>query len=611
MRDKEPVMDSIKEKLSRTPSSPGVYQMKNAAGDVIYVGKAINLKKRLASYFTKLVQPDLKTSVLVRQISTFDIIITKTEKEALILESNLIKRYRPRYNVILKDDKRYPSLKMDIRNPYPTLSIVRKIQKDHALYFGPFSSAQAVRQSLKFINKTFKLRKCSDTSFRRRSRPCLFYQMNACLAPCCRQVDKPEYNRIVKEVVLFLKGRTPDLIRKLRNDMYQASDGLFFEKAAMIRDKIMALEATLEKQVSVTTDFADKDVIGLAKADDVVLLTILFVRSGFLMGSRHFNFAQTLSTDAEIMDTFIRQYYEKAGFIPREILIQVEPDHMTAVADWLSEIKGRKTHLACPRKGEKLHLVNMAAENAENALSDLLAGNVQDIDLLHRLQKKLGLDRVPEKIECIDNSNLYGKEPVAGIVAFLKGKPDRSSYRKYKIETITRPDDYGTMAEVLTRRYVKNGGADPYPDLLMLDGGKGQLNIAVSVFRELADKQPIDIISIAKKDEEKGELQDKIYKPGRANAINFGKDVDLLFFLQTIRDEAHRFAITFHRKRRTDTALRSALDSIPGIGEKRKKVLLKHYGGIENIRAAALEELSALPGMNRNVAESVLNALKD
>lgn len=603
-------MDStILDKLSRTPSGAGVYLMKNSSGDVLYVGKARNLRKRLSSYFTKQVQPDLKTGVLVKQISTFDIIITNTENEALILESNLIKRYRPRYNVILKDDKRYPSLRLNITSPFPTLSIVRKIKKDHALYFGPFSSSQAVRQTLKFINKTFKLRKCSDHSFKHRSRPCLFYQMNACLAPCCRHVEKADYYRMVKEVVLFLKGRTPDLIRKLRRDMIQASEHLDFEKAAMVRDKIAALEATLEKQVSVTTDFTDRDIIGMAKTSEMVMLTILFVRNGFLIGSRHFNFAETLSTDSEIMESFIRQYYEKARFIPREILLHIPLDDITSVSGLITDWKGRKVDLIYPQKGEKLRLVNMAAENAQNALDDLIAKKSDITDLLNRLQRKLRLTRTPNRIECIDNSNIYGKEPVAGIVVFRDGKPDKSSYRKFKITSVTKPDDYATMAEVLGRRYGKADKADPYPDLLMLDGGKGQLNIAVSILEELKLNRLFDMISIAKKDETKGELQDKIYKPGQANAISFGKDMELLFYLQNIRDEAHRFAITFHRKRRNAKALGSILDEIAGVGKTRKEVLLKHFGGIENIRAATIDELSALPGMNRKVAQAVLSVL--
>jgi len=601
--------NTILEKFSRTPATPGVYLMKNAEGDVIYVGKAGNLKKRLASYFSKSRQPDLKTGVLVKQIAAFDLIITKTQNEALILESNLIKRYRPRYNVILKDDKRYPSLRLDIRSPFPVLTVVRKIKKDHALYFGPFSSATAVRRTLKFINKTFKLRKCSDRSFRKRSRPCLFYQMNACLAPCCFPVDKTQYNAIVKEVVLFLKGRTPDLIRRLKRDMHQASESLDFEYAATIRDKIHALESTLEKQVSVITDFKDRDVIGLNRSNGLLLLTVLFVRGGFLLGSRHFSFMESMATDEEIIDSFVRQYYEKARFIPKEVLVPVEWEHMSTAADILSDWKGRRVDIIRPRRGEKKSLIDMALQNAQNALKDLAADAAVQKELLERLQKRLKLGRFPKRIECVDNSNISGTNPVAGLVVFENGKPFKSGWRKYNIKTVDKPDDYGTMYEVLSRRYGDGGIQDPLPDLLMLDGGKGQLNIAVAVLKDLGIKKPFDVISIAKKNEKKGETQDKIYSPGRANPITFGKETDLLLFLENIRDETHRFAVTFHRRQRSRTSMASVLDTIPGIGKKRRDVLLRHFGGIENIRAATPDELSALPGMNRKAAESVLKTL--
>lgn len=597
--------DSLNEKLTRVPSEPGVYLMKDAGGKVIYVGKARNLKKRLISYFANSKQLDMKTEVLVKKVSTFETIITGTEKEALILESNLIKRHRPRYNVILKDDKRYPSLRLDIKSPYPNLTIVRKIENNGAKYFGPFASSQAVRQTLKMINKTFKLRKCKTKTFKNRSRPCLNYQMGICLAPCCLDVDKTAYNETVKEVALFLKGRTPDLIKKIKKEMISAAKVQDYERAAVLRDKMFALEKTLEKQVSVTTDFKDRDVIAIARSFESSLIMMLFVRGGYLLGTRHFYFTETMSTDAEMIGTFIRQYYEKTHFVPKEILVPIFLEDAPLLEDWLCNIKGAKVSIMCPQRAEKARLVKMAVQNAENELKDHLSSIAADMDVLARLQKRLQMDRIPGRIECFDNSNISGTEAVSSMVVFEKGKPEKSSYRKYKIKTVKEHDDYAYMAEVLKRRYGKGEKSKPYPDLLMVDGGKGQLNIAVSVIKELNLEEDFEIIGIAKKDEKKGETEDKIYKTKRANPVIFGREGDLLHFLQRIRDEAHRFAISFHRKRRTKKSMRSALDPIPGIGKKRKETLFKHFGSIKKIREATIEELSTLPGMNRNVAESV------
>ncbi len=602
---------NMHEKLSRVTSEPGVYLMKDAGGEVIYVGKAANLKKRLASYFTGPGQADMKTEILVKKISTFETILTRTEKEALILESNLIKRYKPRYNVILKDDKRYPSLRLDLSSPYPNLVIVRKTKKDDALYFGPFASSAAVRQTLKIISKTFKLRKCKLKDFKSRTRPCLNYQMAACLGPCCLDVDKKRYNEIVKEVTLFLKGRTPDLIQKVKREMMAAAELQEYEKAATLRDKLLAIEKTLEKQVAVTTDFKDRNVIGIARSTEFSLITLLFIRRGYLVGTRHFNFSETMSNDAEMIGTFIRQYYEKTPFIPNEVLVPIFLEDIPLLEELLHTIKGQKVSILWPQRGEKVRLVKMADQNAENGLRDLIASMATDMDILVRLRQRLKMGRIPLRIECIDASNIAGTEAVASIVVFEKGKPDKALYRKYKIKTVTEQNDYAYMAEVLKRRYGEGEKSKPHPDLLMVDGGRGQVNIAVSVMKDLELEEKFEIIGIAKKDETKGETDDKIYKPGRANPVNFGRAGDLLLFLQRMRDEAHRFAISFHRQRRRAALISSALDTIPGIGKKRKQTLLKHFGSIKKIRAAKLDELSALPGMNRKTAEAVQKALED
>jgi len=585
--------------------------MKDGVDEIIYIGKARNLKKRLASYFTKPVQPDIKTSVLVKKIESFDTILTSSEKEALILESNLIKRYRPRYNVFLKDDKRYPSIRLDTSHPFPSLTIVRKIKKDGSMYFGPFVSSQAVRQTLKMINKTFKLRKCKAGDFKTRTRPCLNSQMQRCLAPCCNDIDRNVYGEIVKEVILLLKGSTSDLIRKVKKEMISAAENQDYETASALRDKMFALEKTVEKQVVVSTDFIDRDVIGIAGSYELSLITVLIIRGGLLIGTRNFTFSETLSTHTEIIGTFIRQYYEKEPFIPKEILTTILLEDSALIEECLKNIKGKKVSIMWPRRGEKARLLEMADRNADISLKEEIASLTTDMKMLARLQKRIKISSLPERIECFDNSNISGKQPVAGMVVFEKGKSKKSSYRHYKINTVSKHDDYAYMDEVLRRRYGKGEKSKPYPDLLVVDGGKGQLNIAVSVVKDLKIEGRFDIIGIAKKDEKKGEVQDKIYKPGRVNPVNFGKEGDLLLFLQRVRDEAHRFAISFHRKRRGKSSIRSVLDTIPGIGKKRKQRLLKHFRSIKKIRAATIEELSAVSGMNRKAAEAVRERLGD
>jgi len=604
---------SIKDKLAKVSSQSGVYLMKDVFGKVIYVGKARNLKKRLASYFARIgnstSRTDMKTEILIRNISDFYTIITDSEKEALILESNLIKRYKPRYNVILKDDKRYPSLRLDIKNPYPNLMVVRKIAKDGALYFGPFSSSAAVQKTLKIIHKTFRLRKCKQKDFNRRTRPCLNYQISSCLGPCCLEVNNKIYDDIVKEVVLFLKGRTPDLIKKIKQEMISAANVHDFEKAAVLRDKMFALEQTLEKQVAVTNDFKDRDVLGIARSDENSMLTILFIRSGFLIGTRNFEFSKTISTESEMIAEFIRQYYDTTRFIPKEILTPKPLEDAFLTEEMLSTIKGQKVKILSPKRGEKFRLIKMADQNAKNSLRELIAEVSKDSQLLDRLHQRLKMNRIPFRIECFDNSSISGKDAVSCMVVFENGKPNKSLYRKYRLNTATAKDDYACMAEVLSRRYGKGKTSEPYPDILMVDGGKGQLSIAVSVLTSLKLEKKIQLISIAKRNEKKGETQDKIYKPGQANPVNFGREGDLILLLERIRDEAHRFAISFHRKRRIKTLMHSSLDSIQGVGEKRKLILLKHFKSIKKIRAATLEELSALPGISYNIAEKIKNSL--
>jgi len=603
--------NDILKKLTPVSTEPGVYLMKDAVGTVIYIGKARNLKKRLSSYFKTSGRLDIKAGILMNKIDDIETIITGTEKEALILESNLIKKHRPRYNVILKDDKRYPSLRIDLNQKYPTFSIVRKIGVDDAKYFGPFASAQAVRETLRTINKTFKLRKCRAKDFRTRTRPCLHCQMEGCLAPCCLDVDPAVYHEQVGEAVMFLKGRTPDLLRKVKKQMEDAARVQEFEKAARLRDKIFSLERTIEKQIAVTTDFKDRDVFALTRSPEFSVITVLAVRNGFLTGTRHYNFSETISTEEEMLAAFIRQYYDRHPFLPDELLTSIKLEDAYLTEEWLRDIKKKKTHIVYPKRGEKARLANLAVHNGENELKNILASHSAEMNLLRRLQKKLKMSQLPARIECFDNSYISGTEPVAAMVVFENGRAQKDRYRKYRIQTVSEHDDYAYMDEVLKRRFGKGNHSKPYPDLLMVDGGKGQLNIAMAVVRDLGLEGEFDVVGIAKKNERKGEKRDKIFKPGRANPLSFGREGDLLLFLQRVRDEAHRFAVTFHRRRRAKKSLQSALDTIPGVGSKRKATLLKHFQTLKNIRTADLDEISSLPGFNRRTAESVLKALSN
>lgn len=599
----------LTETIKGISDKPGVYIMKDAGGRVIYVGKAINLHKRVTSYFQRQEAQSAKTALMVTRVADIETVVTASEKEALILESNLIKRHRPRFNVVLKDDKRYPSIRIKIKAPFPKIEIVRKTPKDGAVYFGPFASAHAVRQTVKMINKTFPLRKCSDRSMGHRTRPCIHHQMGQCLAPCCLNVDPLVYKAIVKEVILFLKGRTPELIKRVRRQMLKAAEQLDFESAAALRDRMQALEKTLERQVTVTTDFLDRDVIGISGDTEFRILTVMTLRRGFLQGIRHFELTQVPAEPGELIAQFMGQYYQETHGIPIEVLVPALPDNVALLQDTLSEWKMRRVRIRQPVKGEKRRLLEMAENNAANTLRERIRKASQEADVLEGLKRRLHMDRLPQRIECFDNSNLAGTNPVSAMVVFAEGRPFKSGYRRFAIRTVVAPDDYASMAEVLTRRYQKINAANPQPDLLLVDGGKGQLGIAVSVLTELGLAGRFSVAGVAKKDIQRGEFEDKIYLPNQANPVNLGRDGRLLLLLQQIRDEAHRFAITFQRKQRNRAMVGSALDRVTGVGSKRKALLLKHFGGIKQIRAATVEELSELPGINFALAKAIKESL--
>jgi len=599
----------LQDQWRQVSHSPGVYLMKSAAGQVLYVGKARDLKKRLASYMLNMAGPadriDAKTQVLLKKIENFETILTRTEKEALILEANLIKTYRPRYNVLLKDGKRYPSLCLDVRHPFPRLTIVRKTPNNGARYFGPFSSATAVHQTLKVIHKTFKLRKCSDRAFNHRQRPCLRHQMKRCLGPCCLPVTPDQYQAVVREVSLFLNGRTQDLIDAARHEMAVATQALNFEYAAVLRDKIYALAQTTEKQVVVSNDFMDRDVLALAESAAGKVIAVLAIRHGKLLSAHYHHIAETLSSDGELLSVFIRQYYDETPFVPQEIIIPMPLADDDLLAQWLAERAAHGVRLHWPRRGEKVRLVKLAGQNARQRLVEIGQSQAGLQDMLELLRVKLHLSRPPGRIECFDNSHLQGQNPVSGMVVFENGRPLTSAYRKYRLRSNSLADDYAYMHEVLTRRYGKDEKSRPFPDLLVVDGGKGQLNIALKIVDELGLAGAFAMVGLAKKDQSRGEAQDKVYLPGRANAVNWGRNEGPLMFLQRIRDEAHRHVITFQRRRQRHSLTASVLDEIKGVGPRRRANLLKHFGSLKKIREASADDIAGAPGMSRVVAEAI------
>jgi excinuclease ABC subunit C len=614
-QNKDDPMPDLRAQLDRQletiPTQPGVYLFKDRNGKIIYVGKARHLKKRVRSYFQAGRPHDPKTRVLIARVAALDTIITHTEQEALILESNLIKRHRPRYNVVLKDDKRYPSLRLDLTQDFPKLNIVRKIRNDGALYFGPFASSAAVRQTLKFIYKTFKLRRCRNQTFHHRTRPCLNYQMGLCLGPCSMDVDPAVYRAVVDEVVAFLRGRAPALIRKIKTQMKSAADNQEFERAAALRDKMFALEKTLEKQVSVTSDFKDRDVVAMVGQDDITTVALLRVRGGFLLGSRQFDFESAIGSEERKMSLFLRQFYTDQQEIPPQILVNHLPDDLQMVASGLSRQRGAKVSIGIPRRGEKSILLHMAVQNAQKVLLECSDHRHVNLELLRRLQKRLGMRHPPNRIECFDNSNLAGTDPVSAMVVFEQGEPSPSGYRLYRLQTGVAGDDYAYMFEVLHRRLGKGPESAPLPDLLLVDGGKGQLNVALGVLEALGLRDRFSVVGIAKKNEALGEKTDKIFLPGRANPLQFGKDADLLLFLQRVRDEAHRSAVGYQRRTRGRQSLASSLDGLTGIGPKRKAALLRHFGSMDRIREATVEELSRVPGISTAVARTIQEAFSN
>jgi len=609
-------MNSLTQKIENLPTHPGVYLFKDKKGTILYVGKAGNIKHRVSSYFQKREGMDVKTLTMLEKVADIDTIVTDTEKEALILENNLIKAHRPRYNVKLRDDKNYPCLKLSMKEDFPTLTIVRRIKKDDSIYFGPYPSATSLKETLRLIRRLFPIRTCLDTKFSGRLRPCINYEMDRCAGPCCGKIDRDQYREIVHQVRMFLEGKNRNLVESLRKRMEEESEQLHFEKAARIRDQIEYIEHVIEKQKIVSSDFLDQDVIGFHRQDHTFVVHPLFIRGGKLLGGKGFTFPSTGLPEEEVLSAFLHQYYREGKFIPEQILIPKAIPEQDLVEQWLTELKGKRVRIFVPVKGDKKHLLKMACENAEQFL---FAKDELDKDkekLLEVLKEKLHLKKVPRRIEAFDISNLQGGNAVGSMVSFEEGKPNKEQYRHFKIKTIEGADDYGMMYEVLLRRYQKALEENDLPDLVLLDGGKGQLNVAQEVFKELKVKN-IDLISLAKERPlEETHLsrfrktEEKVFHPQYKEPLFLGRHSPLLHFLDRIRDEAHRFAITYHKKVRSRETIKSILGEIPGIGKVRQKELLKFFGGIEKIKEATLEELAGTPKMNRRAAQLVYDFFK-
>ena len=603
-------MDStVQEKYNRAPHRPGVYLMKDAKGRIIYVGKAKDLKKRLSAYFVKKTNHDAKTAALLEMIKDFEVVLTASDQEAFILESNLIKEYGPKYNVVLKDGKNYPLLRVDMHETYPAIQRVRKIKKDGALYFGPYSSSNSVNRTLKQIQKIFKLRKCKNTQFLNRTRPCLNYQIKACLGLCCNEVSPDSYKKQVQDAVLFLRGRTKQVVKKLEKRMAAHAKRREYEKAAQVRDTLFAVKKIMERQVVVSPDMKDRDIIGLAADKGRAVVTVMTVKSGYLIDTSHYPVDLGFKASDEILNAFIEQYYNKIGFLPDLILIDQKIENKSGLETVFCDRKGKKVSIHVPQRGEKKRLIEMAQTNAGQELEKILLREAQERAAVSMLKDVLKMKSLPSRIECYDNSNLSGQDPVSAMVVFQDGRPYRKGYRKFIIRNIDFQDDYAYMYQVLYRRFQKNKEEMPYPDLLVVDGGKGQLGMAMAVLAELDLEDRFVVVGLAKKNEDKKETSDKVYLPGRSNPVNTERAVKALYLLQQVRDEAHRFAITFQRKRREKRAGMSLLDQIPGIGPKKKQVLLTHFKGISKLRKASIQEIAGLKGMNETLAKVVREKL--
>ncbi len=621
---------AFEERLNALPQQPGIYQWKNAEGELLYVGKSKNLRDRMRSYFGS--PRGLKTQRMVAQIADFDIIITKNELEALLLEMTLIKQHRPRYNILLKDDKSYPYIKITIQEPIPRVLATRRVLDDGARYFGPYASVRSVRTTLDLLNRLFAFRpqdECNDSRFqrhRRMGKPCLYYDMKRCLGPCVPDLVAPEtYRQAIDSVCRFLEGKSDQIVRDLRERMHQAAEDLQFERAAYIRDQIQAIERVLEKQYVLRTVYTDQDVIAFARENGSAVVQVLFIRGGKLIGTEPYTLQGTEDeTDATLLGSFLTQFYDRVPEAPPYLLLADHVEEPVIIEQWLADKHGHKVEIQVPRRGNKKRLVEFATENACQKLKELRQQWMQDdtriANGLQELSDLLELPSPPQRIECYDISNTQGNQSVASMVVFQDGKAHPKAYRRFKIKTVVGANDVASISEVLLRRFNRAAGSlspdDPadtppdttwqgLPDLLCVDGGIGQVHAAQKALKESGFPQ-IPIIGIAK-GEERNRF-DIVREEPHAPVI-LARDSAARSLIQQIDEESHRFALAYHRKLRSKKALESPLDSIPGIGQKRKRLLLQAFGSLDAIARASVDELAVIPGMTRKAAQAIKSML--
>ncbi len=608
------------ERLAATPAGPGVYLMRDGAGGVLYVGKAASLRNRLRSYFASQSGLEPKIRKMVAQVADFDFIVTETDSEAVILECNLIKQHKPPYNARLKDDKSYPFIKIDYSEDFPQVYVTRRVTKDGSRYFGPFASAYSVRRTLALLKKLFPYRSCTKTITGNDPRPCLDYHIHRCIGPCIGAVDKRQYADVIDQVVMFLEGKADRVARGIGSRMYEAAEALEFERAAALRDQLRAIERVNEGQKVLHLTNENMDVLAVAPGLAEAMVEVFFVRQGKLVGRDQFVMAGTAEDDPrEILGAFVGQFYDANPYVPPRILLQHPLEDADAIQKWLEHKRGGRVVLHVPQRGEKRRLVQMVSENAAQGLEQLKVKRANDGDLpnaMEELQEALSLPRPPHRIECYDISNIQGSNPVGSMVTFEDGRPKKSDYRRFKIKSVDGVDDYSMMREVLTRRFRRlakskdsadaagESAAAPTeaqsawrspPDLVLIDGGRGHLGAALQVFLELGI-DGIPLSSLAKENEE-------LFVPQTPEPIVLPRTSQALFLVQRLRDEAHRFAVTFHRQRRSKRATASVIDDVSGIGPKRRRLLLRRFGSVTGIREAPLDDIAAVPGMTMKLAQ--------
>jgi excinuclease ABC subunit C len=613
------VSEHIQGILNSTPTKPGCYMMKDAKGQIIYVGKAINLRNRIRSYFHNSAQQDNKTRRLVHHISDLEWIVVGSELEALILEMNLIKRYRPMYNVRMKDDKRYPYIKVHWGIPFPTVTVTRQVTNDGSRYYGPYTSVWAVHQTLDVLRRVFPYLTCDREITGKDARACLYYDIKLCQGPCIGAIDQAGYRQMIDDLCKFLEGKTEAILERLQLEMEKAAEELRFERAAARRDQIQAIQRVVEQQkVVLSADYLDSDVIAMARSNGDACVQVFFIRGGKLIGRDYFLMEGAEETpDADVLSGFLTQFYNQAANIPAQVLLPNEIEEAKMIKEWLNSRRGgQKVEIHVPRHGQPQELVQMAAENAAETLSALKAQWQADTNrqtvALTELQETLKLPAPPNRIECYDISNTQGTAAVGSMVVFEQGVPKKNLYRRFNIRSVTGPDDFASMEEVLTRRFNRwqaaqdqvAPGAKPdpafalLPDLLLVDGGRGQLKRAIGVLENFGLGERVPLASLAKQHEE-------ILRPGQMASILLPRHSQALYLVQRVRDEAHRFAITSHRQRRDKKGVASRLDAIPGIGPARRKTLLTRFGSVDGILQASLDELTAIPGITQELAQAI------